>query len=119
RQAGGVGGVGQAEVVDLDARDGAVFKQNVARFDVAVDQTQIVRRRQADGDLLADAQHLLQLDRAHAIELLLQGLAADVLHYQIGKGFLLDVVNGDDIFVADSCRGAGFAREAFAGRGGG
>ena len=46
RQAGVVGGAGQAEVGDLDALD-AVLQQDVGRLDVAMDQPLRVGGRQA------------------------------------------------------------------------
>ena len=55
RQAGVVGGAGQAEVGDLDPLD-AVLQQDVGRLDVAVDQALGVGRGQAGGDLHADAE---------------------------------------------------------------
>ena len=67
RQAGVVGGAGQAEVGELDALH-AVLQQDVGRLDVAVDQPLRVRRRQAAGDLEADAQDLLDLQRPAAAD---------------------------------------------------
>ena len=63
RDAGVVGRAGQAEVGDLDVLD-AVFQQDVARLDVAVDQAHRVGGGQAGGDLPADPQHVRQLERA-------------------------------------------------------
>ena len=58
-------------------------------------------------------------ERAGPVELLLQGLAGDVLHDQIGDRLLLDGVDGDDVLMADGGEGAGLAQEALAGGGGG
>ena len=54
RQAGVVGGAGQAKVSDLDPLFDAALQQDVTRLDVAVKQPQRVRRGQPSGDLLAD-----------------------------------------------------------------
>ena len=100
RQAGVVDGAGQAEVGDLDALD-AVLQQDVGRLDVAMDQPLLVRGRQPLGDLQADAQDLLQLQRPGPVELLLQRDAVDELHDQVGRPCrLLDGVDGDDVLVA-------------------
>ena len=63
RQAGVVGGAGQAEVGELDPLD-AVLQQDVGRLDVAVDQPLRVRRRQPGGRLHADPQDLAGAERA-------------------------------------------------------
>ena len=114
RDAGVVGRAGQAEVGDLDVLD-AVFQQDVARLDVAVDQAHGVRRGQAGGDLLADAQHVQQLQRPGRVELLLQGSPGDVLHDQIGDRLVLDGVDGDDVLVADGRGRPRLAQEPLAG----
>ena len=119
RQAGVVGGAGQAEVGDLDPLLDAALQQDVARLDVAVDQPQRVGRGQPPGDLPADPQHLRHLERPGPVELLLQRLAGDELHHQVGNRLLLDRVDVDDVLVPDGGGGAGLAQEALAGRRGG
>jgi hypothetical protein len=119
RQAGVVGGAGQAEVGQLDPLLDAGLQQDVARLDVAVDQPHGVRRGQAGGDLPADARHLRHLQRPEPVELLLQRLAGDVLHNEVGGRLLLDGVDVHDVLVADGGGGAGLAQEALAGRRGG
>ena len=59
------------------------------------------------------------LERPGPVELLLQGLAGDVLHDQVGDRLLLDGVDADDVLVADGGGGAGLAEEPLARRRGG
>ena len=110
-----VGGAGQAEVGDLDALD-AVFEQDVGRLDVAMDQALLVSGGQAGGDLAADAEDLLQLQRAFAVDFVLERLAVDELHHQVGR--LVRVVDGvdrDDVIVMHGRGGRGLAEEALDG----
>lgn len=71
RQAGIVGCAGKTEIGDLDALD-VVFQQNVRRLDVAMDQALSVGGGKSGGYLPADAQDLLHIQGAIAIEPLLQ-----------------------------------------------
>ncbi len=75
-------GPGEAEVGDLHPLD-AVLQQDVRRFDVAVDETLLVGRRQSRRDLPADAEDLFQFQRPLTVDLFLQRLAVDELHHQI------------------------------------
>ncbi len=115
---GAAGCLRQPEVGDLDARAARslVFQEDVARLDIAVDQPNGVRRRQAIRDLLADAQHFLQLERPGLGQLLLQALAGNVLHDHVRDGLFVHRVDGDDVVVADGSPGPGLAHKAPAGR---
>ena len=62
----------------------------------------------------------MQPERARAVELLLQRLAGDVLHHQVGHRLaFLDGVDGDDVVVADGGGRPGLAQEPLAGSGAG
>ena len=119
RQAGVVGRPGQPEVGDLDGRSGASLQQDVARLDVAVDQTYVVGGGQPAGDLSADAEDLGHFERAGLLVPLLQGRARDVLHDQVGQRLLLDGIDPDDVAVPDAGGGAGLAQESLPRRRGG
>ena len=71
RQPRVVDGARQAEVGDLDPRQ-LVLEHDVRRLDVAVDQALRVGGGQARGDLHADPQQLLQLERAALVDPLLE-----------------------------------------------
>ena len=103
RDAGVVGGAGQAEIGDLDALFRPGVEQDVRRLDVAVDEVHLVRGGESRGDLLADPQYLGNVERAGAVEALLQRLAGDELHDEVGQSFLVaaDVVDLDDVLVPD------------------
>ena len=101
RQAGVVGGAGQAEVGDLDVLLRAGLDQHVGRLDVPVDQIRRVGSGQTLGDLPADAQHLRHLQRPDAVEALLKGLPGDELHDQIRQRLFLNRIHLHDILVAN------------------
>ena len=98
RDAGVVGGAGQAEVGDLRLVRPA-FEQDVARLDVAVDQVARMGRGQPLGDLPADPQHLGHFERTDPVELLLERLAGDELHRQVGQRLLADLVDLHHVLV--------------------
>ncbi len=112
--AGVVGSTRQAEIGNFDLPLDARLNQDVGRFDIAMDEPLSVGCGQTARDLEAQAQHFRDVQRPGPVELLLQGLAGDVLHDQIGQRLLLDGVNGDDILVANGGGGAGLANEALA-----
>ena len=101
RDAGVVGRPGQAEVGDLHALLRPALEQDVARLDVAVDQAGGVGGGQPLGDLPADPQHLGHLQRAGAVEPLLERLAGDELHHQVRQRLLPDLVDLHDVLVPD------------------
>ena len=98
RDAGVVGGAGQAEVGDLRLVRPA-FEQDVARLDVAVDQVTRMGRGQPLGDLPADPQHLGHVERAAPVEFLLERLAGDELHHQVGERLFADLVDLHHVLV--------------------
>ena len=101
RQPRVVDGAGQAEVGDLDPRQ-LVLEHDVRRLDVAVDQALRVGGGQARGDLHADPQQLLQLERAALVDPLLEREPGDEFHDQEGPAApLADGVDGDDVRVGD------------------
>ena len=109
------GGSGQAEVQDLHAV-GFRLQPDVGRLDVAVDQPALVGRRQSQGHLPADAQHLGHRELALALQSHVQRLAFEKLHGQEGHAAILaDLVNGDDVVVLDRRRGSGLTQEALPG----
>ena len=111
-EAGVVGGAGEAEVGEEDAID-AIFKKDVGRLHIAVDEPLGVRRGQAARRLQADAEDLAEVERPAVTEALGERRAAAVGHDEIGKpvGFA-HPVNRDHGVVNDPRRGAGFAQKA-------
>ena len=117
RLAGVVDGAGQPEVGDLDPLD-AVLQQDVRRLDVAMDQALGMRGGQSQRRLHADAQDLLDAQRAVAVDPLLERSAGDAGHDQVGEtalGVGVDGVDGDDMVVDDGRGGLGLAGEPPAG----
>src|SRR5262249_32134562 len=104
----------QAEVRDLDVLLDTAFQQDVARLDVAVDQTLLVGGGQSAGNQRTDAKNVLDFQRARLVEPLLQGLARDELHDKVWQRPLLDGIDLDDVSVPDSGGGAGLAQESLA-----
>ncbi len=105
----------QAEVGDLHPLD-TVFQHDVRRFDVAMDDSLLVGRRQAAGDLHADPQNIHGLERAIQADALHQGAAGDKLHdKEWNAGVLRDRVNRDDVRMIDARRRPRLAKEPFAG----
>ena len=92
------------------------FEQHVARLDVAVDQVGRMGGGQPLGDLPADPQHLGHVERTDAVEPLLERLAGDELHRQVGQRLLADLVHLHHVLVPDLRRRPGLAQEALAGR---
>ena len=87
--------------VIFDALLRAALEQDVGRLDVAVDQAGGVGGGQPLGDLPADPQHLRHVERAGAVEPLLERLAGDELHHQVRQRLLLDGVDLHDVLVPD------------------
>ncbi len=104
---------GQSEVGDLDPLD-AVLQQDVGRLDVAVDQPLGVGRGQGAGGLATDAEDLGQLGDLAPVDQLLDRLAGDVLHDQVGDALGQGVhgVDRDDVLVDHGGRSLGLSREA-------
>ena len=103
--------------VILTALD-AVFEQDVARLDVAMDQARLVSRGEAGSGLAADAEDVFQLEGAFAVDFVLERLALDELHHQVGRLMrIVDGVDRDDVLVMDGRGGCGFAEEPLDGDG--
>ena len=107
---------GQAEVRDLRPLVGTIGEQNIGRLDVAMDQVGRMGGRQTGGHLLTDPQDVRDLERPVFIHSLLQRLARDVLHHQIGNRFFFHGVNGDDVLVRHGGGRPGFSQEPLAWR---
>ena len=76
-----------------------------------------VGRRQAGGNLHADAQGFLELERPCLFQPLLQGQAAHILHHEEGQPVeLCYVVDAHYVLMTDRCRRSSLAFEALARR---
>ncbi len=94
------------------------FQQDVARLDVAMDQSLLVGRRETLCGLHADAHDLAQGQLFLSRQPLLERFAGDELHDQVGQGLiarLLDLMHRDHIFVRDRRGRPGLAAEALPG----
>ena len=67
------------------------------------------------GDLPADPQHLGHVERAGPVEFLLERLAGDELHHQVGQRLLADLVDLHHVLVPDLRRRPGLAQKPLAG----
>ena len=102
--------LGQAEVGDLHAA--LAVQQDVLRLDVAVDDALLVGVLQGVADLRHDPQRLLRLQVAVAQQLP-QVDAVHVLHDEVVEAAgLAEIVDGDDVGMAEPGQGAGLAVEA-------
>ena len=111
------GDAGQAKVGQLDAIVRR-FQQNVARLDVAMDQSLRVRGRQPVRGLHADPHDLAQRQLLLARQPLFERFAGDQLHHQVRQAVvarLFDLMHGDDILVRDRRRGPRLAAESLPG----
>ena len=67
-----------------------------------MDQPLRVSRRQTRGGLQPNPHDFHHLQGADPVQAVLEGLARDELHHQVGQSVrLMDGVDGDDVFVAD------------------
>ena len=80
-----VKGLRQPEIGEL-APLPARRQQDIGGLDVTVDQSMLVSRREALGNLPPNAQRLLERERPRTIELLLQRAATQILHDNVGDG---------------------------------
>ena len=103
----------EAEVDELD-REGAgvISEENIGGFEVAVDEAVLVGVGQGIAELGGDLDGLFEgLGFAF-----LEARAFDQLHDEVGHvAVFADVVDGDNVRVAEGGRGAGLAEEALAG----
>ena len=97
---------GQAKVENLD--EAAVGEHDVGRLQVAMEDAELVRGGEAVGDLDAGGEHKLQAGRPLG-DYLVQRLAGDVLHDDVGFGlFLLAAgatagLRGSLAYIVDRC----------------
>ena len=104
--------LGQPEVGDLHAA--LRIDEDVFRFDIAVDDAAVVGELERLADLRDDGQRLLWAEVPAALELPQVG-AVHELHHQIGVSTgLAEVVDADNVRVAELGQGAGLALEALA-----
>jgi hypothetical protein len=111
--------VGAVEV--LHARDAEVgqlraslrVEHHVGRLDVAVDDAGVVREVERIEQLAHDAHHFLDIEALVRVEEVLQLLAADELHHQVGDLTLLGkVVHLHDVRMVEPRHRLRLAREA-------
>ncbi|GAA5020952.1 hypothetical protein GCM10025734_75670 [Kitasatospora paranensis] len=106
--------VGEVDVLGVVAV-GTLGDQDVARFDVAVDEFVGVRRVQRRGDLGGDPDGLAQRQRPLAVQQGPQVAAADVAHRDEEQAVgLPGLVDRDDVRVVDGGRDLGLAGEPLA-----
>ena len=115
RHAHVVGSASQTEVGDLDPLD-AVFQEDVRRLDVAMDDTLLVGSGQPGGDLQTNPQSLLQAELPLAVDLLLQRLAIDEFHHQVGWSTLLDGIDGHYVIMTYRGHGPRLPQKTLLGR---
>ncbi len=77
--------LGDAEVEDLDrvGHGGVREKEDVVRFDIAMNDARAVRRRQRGEHLRRDERDTLRGEHALAIDALTERLAAEHLHHEV------------------------------------
>ncbi len=100
----------ETEVEDLE---NAVRRQHqVRRLDVAVDDPHLVRVAEAGAQLEDQFEAANQAQRRSAADDLAERLAIDVLHRDERLSLVLaDIVDGDDVGMGQTRRGAGFPGE--------
>ena len=86
--------------------------QNVVGFDISVDQTLLVCSLKPLGNLSPNTKNLLQLQRTDAVELVLQRLANDSFHHQVGQPSLVYGVDGHDVRMTHRGSGLCLAQES-------
>ena len=104
RQTGVVCGSRQTEIGQLGPDFDACFDQDVAWFDIAMNQPPGMSSDQPQRNLLPQPQHLRNIQRAIAIQLLLESDSFHELHDQTGVRLLFDGINLHDVLVLDLSR---------------
>ena len=115
RRAGSLGRhrdlLGESEVKDLG--EAVAPHHHVLGLQVAVDDSCLVRRREALGDLDADRENARERKRRRSCEHLAQRLALDPLHREErAAAALADVVDRDDVRVVEGRRRSRLVLEA-------
>jgi hypothetical protein len=107
------GVVGQAEIQDLHA---AIARdEDILRLQIAVDDAVLVRRRQAEGDLLRAFGSRFRLERA-GLQALAQRPAFEQLRDQVRQAVVrADVVYGEDVGMVQRFEASDVAVENFNG----
>ena len=107
-------GPGQTEIQDFQP-PAPSLQPDVRRLDVAMDQAARVRRRQALGNLLPDAQHLGNWQPSFSFQALLQGFPLEKLHgHEQHSAVFIHPVNGNQVIVLDRRGRPGLAEKALA-----
>jgi hypothetical protein len=111
REVVGPGGLGDAEVGDLDR--GAQRDEDVRRLHVAVDEPGAVGGVERVGDLLADADHVGDGQATLLVDQVAEGRALDQLHHDVRDAVVVArVVGGDDVGVRETGGGDRLVAEA-------
>ncbi len=114
RNAHVVDGPSQTEIGDLYSLD-AVLQQDIGRFDITVNQSLGMCGSQPGGGLRTDTENLLQLQWSVTADTLLERLAGDEFHDQIGDTvFVIHAMDRDHVIVADGRGCLTLAAESFA-----
>jgi hypothetical protein len=105
----------EAEIQDLD--DAALHQEEIGGLDVAMENAGAVRRIKRIGDLDAEVDRLMDLDRP-VRQQLAQGLPLEQLHHEVGSALVLaDVVDRADILMVQRGSGACFGAKPLEGAG--
>ena len=105
----------EAEIQDLD--DAAIHQEEIGGLDVAMENAGAVRRIERIGDLDAEVDRLMDLDRPMRQQLA-QGLPLEQLHHEVRSALVLaDVVDRADIRVVQRGSGACFGAKPLEGAG--
>ena len=110
--------LGQTEIENLEllAVAAAIDHEQIGRLDIAMDDAPGVRRGQSTRGLLAQGEYLGG-GEAVVGEILLQRLAAQQLHDQVGLSVLFaHIVDGADVGVVQGGGRPGLAQEALMGK---
>src|SRR5690242_20403127 len=113
-QAGSGGAGDQARNAEVHELDSSVRQQtDIARLDVAMDHSSAVGGTQAVRDLDHDADLLQQRHGSAGGDDLVEILAFEEFHYDVGQTVIIPVVvDGNDVLVAEIAGGSGFVLEA-------
>src|SRR5262249_42740394 len=92
------------------------FEPDIGGLDVPVDQSAGVRGGEPLAYFAPNSHELIQRERISVPDPILQVLASQKLHCQVGdRGVWSDLVDGDDVIVSNRGGHAGLAKEPLAG----